>query len=272
MRYYQPGDPLNRVNWAATARTGVLHCKVYDASTIAGVTIVLDFHRTATRRTSPVRSWPSRRGALANAVYLMGQHRPDHQWPRRRRPDPAERGGANRGGFPINRLATHQRVAMREQDDRLRPLIVPAGRGPDSFSRIRELLARVELTDGLTFDQLFDRSGVQACRAMRRSSRSWPASRSPRPPRSDISSAGLAPVSVVLLAFDEIDRIDSAGPLAGRVSPFPSLSDEDELYRFLRDPARDPALKVSWEPHRVARNRPRGTLPRLPRRRDRARR
>ena len=61
VRYYQPGDPLNRVNWAATARTGVLHCKVYDASTIAGATIVLDFHQAsypARQRAGAVPSWP----------------------------------------------------------------------------------------------------------------------------------------------------------------------------------------------------------------------
>ena len=30
----------------------------------------------------------------------------------------------------------------------------PGGRGPESFTRIRETLARVELSDGLTFDRL----------------------------------------------------------------------------------------------------------------------
>ena len=76
VRYYQPGDPLNRVNWAATARTGVLHSKVYDASTIAGATIVLDFHQGS----YPARNEPGRSElavttalALANAVCLMGQ-------------------------------------------------------------------------------------------------------------------------------------------------------------------------------------------------------
>ena len=60
VRHYQPGDPLNRVNWAATARTGVLHSKVYDASTIAGATIVLDFHQ-GSYPAQPSRrdpSWP----------------------------------------------------------------------------------------------------------------------------------------------------------------------------------------------------------------------
>ncbi len=122
-------------------------------------------------------------------------------------------------------------VASREHDDRLRPLIVPAGRGGESFTRIREVLARVELTDGLTFDQLL----IEA---------------EPRLPRDATVVAVLAnvtaemavalghlkrqgfAVSVVLLAFDEVERIDSAGPLLAQGLQVRSLSDENELYGF----------------------------------------
>ncbi len=61
VRAYQPGDPLNRVHWSATARTGVLHSKVYDASTIAGA---IDRARLPPRQLSRARtsradrSWP----------------------------------------------------------------------------------------------------------------------------------------------------------------------------------------------------------------------
>src|SRR5262249_16278496 len=40
---------------------------------------------------------------------------------------------------------------VRDDNDRLKPLQVPTRRGSDQFQRIRELLARVELTDGMTF-------------------------------------------------------------------------------------------------------------------------
>ena len=36
VRRYEAGDPLNRVHWRATARTGQLHSKVYESSTMAG--------------------------------------------------------------------------------------------------------------------------------------------------------------------------------------------------------------------------------------------
>src|SRR4029077_89087 len=44
VRLYQAGDPLNRVHWRATARTGALHSKVYEPSCIVGATVLLDFH------------------------------------------------------------------------------------------------------------------------------------------------------------------------------------------------------------------------------------
>ncbi len=76
VRAYQAGDPLSRVHWAATARTGKLHSKVYEPSTVAGATIVLDFHRkTNPRRHEPMRSELAVTAAasLASAVYEMGQ-------------------------------------------------------------------------------------------------------------------------------------------------------------------------------------------------------
>jgi uncharacterized repeat protein (TIGR01451 family) len=236
VRPYQPGDPLNRVHWSATARTGVLHSKVYDASTIAGATILLDFHRDS----YPARNEPGRSElavtasvALANAVALMGQpvglitNGRDAADRIRRRDEIAGR----RAGPGAGREATHRMAAMREDDDRLRPLIVPSGRGPEAFTRIRETLARVELSDGLTFDRLL----IEA---------------EPRLPRDATVVAVLAEVtpetaitlgrlrrqgfavSAVLLAFNDVERIDSAGPLIAQGIPVRALSDEEELYRF----------------------------------------
>jgi uncharacterized protein (DUF58 family) len=236
VRAYQPGDPLSRVHWSATARTGILHSKIYDASTIAGATIVLDFHSLS----YPARNEPGRSElavttavALANAVSLMGQpiglitNGRDAADRIRRRDELARRPFPP----PTSRAATHDLAAMRESDDRLRPLIVPPSRGPESFARIREVLARVELTDGLSFDQLL----IEA---------------EPRLPRDATVVAVLAgvtpamavalgrlkrqgfAVNVVLLAFDEVERIDWAGPLLAEGLPVRALSDEAELYQF----------------------------------------
>jgi uncharacterized repeat protein (TIGR01451 family) len=236
VRYYQAGDPLNRVHWKATARTGTLHCKVYDASTIAGATILLDFHRESfPAQNEPVRSElaVTTAVALANAVTLMNQpiglitNGRDAADRIRLRDEIARRRAAPQS----NRAAALELTAMREHDDRLRPLIVPPMRGPESFARIREVMARVELTDGLSFEQLL----VEA---------------EPRLPRDatvvavlgrvvptmavalgHLKRQGFA-VTVVLLAFDEIERIDWAGPLLAEGLPVRSVSDEQELFNF----------------------------------------
>ncbi len=76
VRPYEAGDPLNRINWRATARTGALHSKVYEPSTVAGVTVLLDFHQASfDERHEPVRSElaVTMAASLANAVFEMGQ-------------------------------------------------------------------------------------------------------------------------------------------------------------------------------------------------------
>src|SRR6185295_18493305 len=76
VRAYERGDPLNRVHWRATARTGVLHSKVYEPSTVAGATLLMEFHTAAhERKHEPHRSELAVTAAasIANAVYLLNQ-------------------------------------------------------------------------------------------------------------------------------------------------------------------------------------------------------
>ena len=85
VREYQPGDPLNRVHWRATARMGSLHCKLYEPSCVAGVTLLLDFHSGGyPARNEPVRS----ELAIVATVSLANRPTPEHGavvnvvWPR----------------------------------------------------------------------------------------------------------------------------------------------------------------------------------------------
>ncbi len=76
VRRYEAGDPLNRIHWRATARTGQFHCKVYEPSCIVGATLVMDFHQAAfDPHHEPYRSELAVTAAasLANAVYEMDQ-------------------------------------------------------------------------------------------------------------------------------------------------------------------------------------------------------
>ena len=155
VRRYESGDALNRVHWRATARTGVLQSKVYEPSTVAGATIVLDFHRDAYQpKDEPYRSELAVTAAasLANAVYEMGQQVGLITNGR----DAADRirtEGWTHDDIPTRDRAIHS-ASMREESDRLRPLVVETRRGVGQFWRIRETLARVELANSLTFAQL----------------------------------------------------------------------------------------------------------------------
>jgi uncharacterized repeat protein (TIGR01451 family) len=154
VREYEAGDPLNRVHWRATGRTGRLHCKIYEPSTIAGATILLDFHQAGyPGRKEPYRSELAVTAAasLAHAVSVMGQ----------------QVGLVTNGRDAVDRIRQEgwahdyrtrkeamQSASMTDESDRLQPLVVETRRGVEQFQRIQETLARVELTDGLTLPQL----------------------------------------------------------------------------------------------------------------------
>ena len=138
VREYMAGDPLNRVHWQATARTGKLHSKIYEPSTMAGITILLDFHVAShTREHEPFRSEIAITAAasLAHTVFHLGQQT----------------------GLVTNGRDAADRV--QEEGWRLRPLIGPPRKGDDQFWKILISLARLELSDGLTFPELITESG-----------------------------------------------------------------------------------------------------------------
>jgi uncharacterized protein (DUF58 family) len=154
VRPYEAGDPLNRVHWRATARTGALHSKIHEPSTLSGATVLLDFHRAGYHQQGePFRSELAVTTAvsMANAVYEMGQ----------------QIGLATNGRDAVDRIksegwehdprtrqAARATAAMRDTNERLQPLLVETRRGVEQLQRIREMLARVELTDGLSFAEL----------------------------------------------------------------------------------------------------------------------
>jgi uncharacterized protein (DUF58 family) len=154
VRHYLPGDPLNRVHWRATARTAILHSKVYEPSVIVGATILLDLHGDAyPARNEPLRSELAitTAASLANAVYQLGQQI-GLITNGRDAADRIHKEGWDRE-YPT-RTAARDEAAMSEASHRLAPLVVDTRRGPEQLLRILETLARVELTDGLEFPDL----------------------------------------------------------------------------------------------------------------------
>lgn len=154
VREYEPGDPLNRVHWGATARTGKLHSKIYEPSTVAGATILVDFHTDShPRQHEPIRSEIAISAAtsLCHYLYDMGQQVGLITNAR----DAAERVREEGWDYDLRtREAARKSVSMLAESDRLRPQVHPPNRGPEHLRRLLLSLARMELTDGIHFDQL----------------------------------------------------------------------------------------------------------------------
>ncbi|MFW6169413.1 MAG: DUF58 domain-containing protein [Planctomycetota bacterium] len=154
VREYLPGDPLSRVHWQATARTGRLHSKQYEPSTIVGATVLLEFHAAShAKRDEPYRSELAVTAAasIANAVYEMGQQIGLVSNGR----DAADRVRVEGWAFdPRTRKQARKTASMREKSERLQPVSVATRRGPEQLLRILETLGRIELTDGLRFPEL----------------------------------------------------------------------------------------------------------------------
>lgn len=181
VRPYEKGDPLNRIHWRATARTGALHSKVCEPSSVAGATLVLDFHRA---------SYPGRRSAdaqaeLARRLKAAGMedrvpdpHAPDGVWVELAVTTVASLASAlaesgekvglvTNGRDAAERVRTEgwagefrtRSVARRKLlrpgvNDRLQPVTIATRRDPSPLPEILDTLGRLELTDGLPVPEL----------------------------------------------------------------------------------------------------------------------
>ncbi|MEZ6110912.1 MAG: DUF58 domain-containing protein [Pirellulaceae bacterium] len=234
VRQYEPGDSLNRVNWKATARTGMLQSKVYEPSSVAGATLLLEFH-TAEHDSAhePYRSElaVSAAASIANALYEVGQQFGLITNAR----DAADR-VRHEGwrGDMRTRQAARRSAAMLATSDRLRPIVLPAERGPEQLRRVLETLARVELTDGLDLAQLVSET----------------TSRMPRDatvvailPRVQVETAivlgllkkrGFA-VSAIINTFDPNDFAAASGPLLAQGIDTHHLRDETSIPTICRN-------------------------------------
>lgn len=154
VRRYQQGDPLSRIHWRATARTNELHSKVFEPSSMAGATILLDFHQSAfDPKQEPFRSELAITSAasIANVIFEMNE----------------QVGLISNGRDAVDRIKdegwrgdrrtrdeAQKSIQMIGKSDRLRPIQVPTRKHPGQMEDIRKALARLEITDGMTFPRL----------------------------------------------------------------------------------------------------------------------
>ncbi|MCE2809968.1 MAG: DUF58 domain-containing protein [Planctomycetaceae bacterium] len=232
LREYRAGDPINRVHWKATARTGTLHTRVFQPTCVQGAMLLLDMHEsTNPQKHEPVRTDLAVSAAASIAHWLYQNAEPFGLVSNGR--DAAERmRELNKKGLYSDRTAATANIEMRSQSDRLNPVVLGANRTPEHFAEMHRMLARLERTDGLKLDQLLietesrlpkllsliaivqrvDEAGLLALEMMRR--------------------RGYA--LTVMLNCHQDEYLDHAGKLIAARLPVVPLHDEESLREYLR--------------------------------------
>jgi uncharacterized protein (DUF58 family) len=129
IRQYIAGDPINRVHWKATARTGVLHTRMFQPTCMQGAMILLDLHvATNPEQHEPVRTdlAVTAAASIANMLYHMGQ--PFGLVTNGRDAADRMREISTENVFTDRNAATSN-IDMRQKNDRIRPVVLGAQRG-----------------------------------------------------------------------------------------------------------------------------------------------
>lgn len=154
IRQYIPGDPLNTIHWKATARTGVLHVKTHEPSSVQGGTLILDLHEESYVPEHKDERMELAITTVASIAYLLQMS--------------GEQVGMitnARDAAEVARYEVEQRntlmrrdmdtsVAGEEESTRINPLSVATMRSPIQSMKIVENLARVIPGRGLDAERL----------------------------------------------------------------------------------------------------------------------
>jgi uncharacterized protein (DUF58 family) len=156
VRPYERGDPLNRIHWPATARTGVLHSRTFEPTCVAGATLVLDFHVAS----YPERGRLARQELAVKTVASLAHHLTlaDVQVGLLSNGRDAADRVRDEGWQAVflSRATACAEAFSRSANTRLLPVAVPVRRGSESCQDILLALARLEPTDGLTLRALVE--------------------------------------------------------------------------------------------------------------------
>jgi uncharacterized protein (DUF58 family) len=154
VREYVPGDPMNRIHWKASARTGQLYSKTVEPSSVLGATLILDLHRDSY---APERFEERTELAItttASIAYLL-QMSGEQVGMLTNAADAAE--VAKYEAASEQRLSRDEAIESVQgegESNRLSPLQVPTRRSPVQALMIIENLARVLPGDGLDIERL----------------------------------------------------------------------------------------------------------------------
>jgi len=149
IREYVPGDPLNTIHWKATARTGTLHVKTHEPSSVIGGTLILDLHEDSYKPDKKEERIELAITTTASIAYLL-QMSGEQVGLVTNAVDAAEV-----ARYEVERRQTLSRneadesVEGEDQSSRISPLSVHTARTPIQEQKIIENLARVLPGQGL---------------------------------------------------------------------------------------------------------------------------
>jgi uncharacterized protein (DUF58 family) len=164
IRRYEQGDPLNRIHWRATARTGQLQTRTYESSCVSGATFLLDFHADSFRGASAAASAELAVvtvASLANAVFLTGRQIGFISNGRDAADRIREEGW--RAEF-LTRAEARRQAADTAPNTRLRPVLIDTDKREDQFRRVLATLGRLEHSDGLEFSAMLSEAAPKISR------------------------------------------------------------------------------------------------------------
>ena len=234
IRQWQPGDPMRSVHWAATARTGTLHSKVYEPTSLAGATLVLDLHQA----TNPDRHEPHRTDLAVSAAASILAALHDQGEPfaiATNGRDAAER-ARTEGWVGDHRVRDEiaESAVMSSDDDRLRPLVFSPARDAGRLKELTRTLARLDRTDGLSLAELLAESESRLS-----SETTLIMIVQESPPESAAAIIGLArrgwAVAVILNTHDDEDFARMAAPTIAERIPTFHLREESRIPDICRE-------------------------------------
>ncbi|MBI4558748.1 MAG: DUF58 domain-containing protein [Candidatus Hydrogenedentes bacterium] len=149
VREYVLGDPLNRIHWKASARTGELFSKTHDPSTVVGATLVLDLRRDNYKPEKAESRMELAITTTASMAYLL-QLSGEQVGLITNALDAAEVARYEvEARQSVSRDEARDSVVGEGTSERISPLQVPTRRSPIQAQQIIENLARVLPGDGL---------------------------------------------------------------------------------------------------------------------------
>ena len=153
LREYVPGDPLNRIHWKASARTGELFVKQSEPSNVLGATMILDLFEPLYQGEDGAERMELAITTTASIAYLL-QMSGEQLGMLTNARDAAEVAQYDvETRQSMSRQEAEHNVVGETESDRLSPLTVPTRRSPVQALQIVENLARVLPTDGLDIGQ-----------------------------------------------------------------------------------------------------------------------